>query len=140
MNRARKLIRKAKRRCEERITRRVKEDPKAYYKYATSKMKAKVSVGPLEDENGNIICDDKKMVEILNSYFSLVYTMERLENITDARLMFNGVHMLEEVDLTTRVAESEVKSLTPTPGILKMPILTPGILEKPTPTPYDSDS
>ena len=59
INRARKLIRKAKRRCEERITRRVKEDPKAYYKYASSKMKAKVSVGPLEDENRNIICDDK---------------------------------------------------------------------------------
>ena len=89
MNRARKLIRKAKRKCEERITRRVKEDPKAYYKYANSKMKAKVSVLSLEDENRNIISDDKKMVEILNHYFSSVYTKERLENITDPRIMFN---------------------------------------------------
>ena len=89
-------------RYEERVTKRVKEDPKAYYKYANSKMKAKVNVGPLEDENGNIICDDKKMMEILNSYFSSVYTMERLENITDPRVMFNGEHMLEEVDLTTK--------------------------------------
>ena len=47
-----------------------------------------------------------------------------------------------KVRCLSRVAESEVKSLTPTPtptlGILKMPILTPpltpGILEKPTPT------
>ena len=37
--------------------------------------------------------------------------------------------------------ESEVKSSTPTPDILKMPIPTPppGILEKPTPTPTPTE-
>ena len=44
-----------------------------------------------------------------------------------------------EIVVETRIAESEVKSSTPTPGILKMPIPTQpptlGILEKPTPTP-----
>ena len=36
----------------------------------------------------------QKMVEIRNNYFSSVYTMERLENITDPRVMLNGEHKL----------------------------------------------
>ena len=92
MNRARKLIRKVRRKYEERMTRRV-------------------SVEPLKYENGNIICDDKKMVEILNNYFSSVYTMKRLENITDPRIMFNGEHMLEEVDLTTKGGMNKLHEL-----------------------------
>ena len=51
------------------------------------------------------------MVEIPNSYFSSVYTMERLENITDHRIMFNGEHMLEEVDLTTKGGMNKLQEL-----------------------------
>ena len=58
-----------------------------------------------------IKCDDKKMVEILNSYFSSVYTMERLENITDPRVMFNREHILEKVDLTTKKVMKKLQEL-----------------------------
>ena len=51
------------------------------------------------------------MVEILSNYFSSVYMMERLKNITDPRLMFNGEHMLEEVDLTTKGAMKKLQEL-----------------------------
>ena len=51
------------------------------------------------------------MVEILNNYFSSVYMIERLENITNPRIMFNGEHMLEEVDLTTKGVMNKLQEL-----------------------------
>ena len=45
MNRTRKLIRQAKMKYEEKIVGKVKEDPKAYYRYASSKLKSKENVG-----------------------------------------------------------------------------------------------
>ncbi|KAK3886105.1 hypothetical protein Pcinc_009689 [Petrolisthes cinctipes] len=91
----------------------VKVDPKAYYRYANSKMKARESVGPLEDKNGNIVCDDKRMREILNKYFSIVYTKEDLENIAEPRVLFNGENLLEEMNITNDKVLKKLQELNP---------------------------
>lgn len=50
MNRTRKLIRQAKKKCEGKIAGKGKEGPKACYIYANSKLKSKENVGLPEDE------------------------------------------------------------------------------------------
>ena len=111
MNRTRKLIRQAKKKCEEKIAGKAKEDPKAYYRYANSKLKAKENVGPLEDESGNLVYDDKEMGEILNKYFSTVYTEETLEDIREPREVVTDEHMLKEVELSVGAVTKKIKGL-----------------------------
>ena len=81
MNRTRKLKRQAKKKCEEKIAGKAKENPKAYYRYANSKLKAKENVGPLEDKSGNLVYDDKEMGEILNKYCFIYIYQEILNTI-----------------------------------------------------------
>ena len=54
----------------------IKENPKSFYSYIRSKSKTKDRVGPLSDANGNVISDDGIMSEMLNDYFSSVFTDE----------------------------------------------------------------
>jgi hypothetical protein len=42
-------------------------------------------VGPLRDAHGNIVSEDEKMAEVLNRYFSTVFTREGVTNIPRSR-------------------------------------------------------
>lgn len=78
----------------------MKEDPEAYYRYAERKMMTIESVKPLEDENRDIISEDKRMVDILNEYFLTVYTEESTTNVPKPKMVYNvsSNQMLEEVN------------------------------------------
>ena len=49
---------RAKRLYENKIANNIKTDPKLYYRYARSKMDVKDGIGPLTDEDGNVISDN----------------------------------------------------------------------------------
>jgi len=51
------------------------------FKYVRSKTNAKSFVGPLTDEKGNLISDDKQMGELLNIFFSSVFTNDTTEAV-----------------------------------------------------------
>ena len=55
---ATKTIRNAKRSYEKKLSLHIKDDPKAFYKYARSKTKIKDTVGPMTNDFGNAILDD----------------------------------------------------------------------------------
>lgn len=55
-----------------------------YTKYVKSKTKNKTTVGPLVTQDKKIITDNKEMAEMLNQFFSSVFTKEDLNNVPDA--------------------------------------------------------
>ena len=57
------------------IARESKTNPKGFYKYVNKNLKTKPTIADLED-NGEIITDDSKKADILNQYFSSVFTRE----------------------------------------------------------------
>ena len=71
LNKATKVLRQAKKRFENKIARNIKKDPKAFYGNARGKMSTKESVGPLKDQDGSLITDDKTAANVLNEYFLL---------------------------------------------------------------------
>jgi len=89
-NKARKLVRQAKREFESKIAKNIKKDSKSFFKYFRSKTNAKSFVGPLTDEKGNLISDDKQMGELLNTFFSSVFTIETTEALPAVKQFFNG--------------------------------------------------
>jgi hypothetical protein len=53
-----------------------KGNPKAFYSYMRSKMKTKDRVADLEDNTGQLVCDDKGKAHILNQFFTSVFTKD----------------------------------------------------------------
>jgi len=75
-------IRDAKRDQEFKLAMRIKEDPKSFYAYVRSKTTVKVKVGPLMKE-GKLISDSEGMSEVLNEYFSTVFTVEDMGSMPE---------------------------------------------------------
>jgi len=77
------MIKKAKVNFEMELVKKIKEDPKSFYAYAWSKSRAKVCIGPLLDKLGKLSNDQIILSEILNDYFSSVFTKEDLATMPD---------------------------------------------------------
>ena len=60
-----KLIRQAKRKLEKKIADNIKIDTKHFFKYARSQMRAKETIGPIEDKDGNLIVNDNQKQPLL---------------------------------------------------------------------------
>ena len=54
----------------------IKHYSKSFYAYVRSKQNVRDKVGPLENNSENIISDGFQMAEVLNEYFSSVFTTE----------------------------------------------------------------
>ena len=76
-------MKRAKSDFEKNIARNIKTDNKAFWKYVQSKTKVKGSIEGLENENGDIVTDNREKANVLNDYFSSVFTKENLEEIPE---------------------------------------------------------
>ena len=73
-----KLMKKSK---ENSIAKNIKNDPKNFYQYVASKTVKKEGIYDLIDKDGKLTSDDKEKCDILNSFFSSVFTIEDTSNI-----------------------------------------------------------
>ena len=72
---------KLRRNFEKLIARETKNKPKSFCRYVKSQTKAKEGICPMEKEDGSITNTDFEKAEVLNSFFSSVFTREDLTNI-----------------------------------------------------------
>lgn len=70
----REIIRDSKKSYERKIATDAKKNPKSFLKNVNSKLKTKTGVGSLEKANGTLVYEDVEKVEVLNNYFSSVFT------------------------------------------------------------------
>jgi ribonucleases P/MRP protein subunit RPP40 len=110
------LIRNAKKNHEVKLTDRIKEEPKRFYAYVNAKRKTKDIIGPLRDDNGQMIREDGMMANMLNSYFSEVFTKEdemELEEVENKHTCKEreGSHVLEEILITEEKIEKAIDKL-----------------------------
>ena len=71
----------------------IKEDRKSFFAYVKSKSKSNVNVSSLADSQGELTSNSKAKAEMLNDFFSSVFTKELetdmpvLDNLCDAKLV-----------------------------------------------------
>lgn len=70
-----KLIRSAKRQYEIDIAKACTTNPKHFYNYINKNKQMRSGIGPLKNQVGDITSDDMGMANILNDYFSSVFTV-----------------------------------------------------------------
>ena len=80
-NRVKAEVRKAVRTFEKRIATEAKKNPKAFFNYARSKMKTRTGIRDLEYPDGRMAHTDVEKAELLNAFFSDVFTEEDLTTI-----------------------------------------------------------
>ena len=56
--------------------------------YVRSKTKVKNSVGPLLNDNGELVSNDQKMAEILNKIFAKVFTRDDCDHLPKVKNVF----------------------------------------------------
>ena len=108
-----KEVRRAKRLYENKIANKIKTDPKLYYRYARSKMDVKDGIGPLTDEDGNVISDNKDMAQVLNQYFTTVFTDENMDNIPESRCLCSDENILKDVDVSYEAVLKKLEETDP---------------------------
>ena len=81
LNLATTEIRKSKRTFEKEFAGTIKNYSKSFYAYVRSKQKVRDKVGPLENNRGNIMSAGFQMAEVLNEYFSSVFTTEDVSSL-----------------------------------------------------------
>ena len=79
---AREVI-KCKADFEVKLAANIKTDSKIFYSYANSKQHCRDTIGPLVRSDGNTTKDDHDTCNILNNFFSSVFTREHTDFIPD---------------------------------------------------------
>ncbi|NEQ69831.1 MAG: hypothetical protein F6K21_30935 [Symploca sp. SIO2D2] len=85
-----KLMEQSKKNLEQSVADQVKINPKFFFSYVNSKKTASPSVGPLKNENNEIINNTSEMADILNKFFVSVFTEEDQREIPTPDSIFNN--------------------------------------------------
>ena len=84
-----KIIRAAKKKFERKLAKNFKQNPRQFYSHLNNHTKSRAQVGPLQNEEGEQLSDSQGMCNILNSFFSSVFTNEDCTNIPTPQQMPN---------------------------------------------------
>ena len=118
-------IRKYKRTFEKKLASNIKHYNKSFYAYVRSKQKVRDKVGPLENNSGNIISDGFKMAEVLNEYFSSVFTTEDISSLPVLFTKFEGSKSehLWQLFVTPEMIRTKIKKMkdNKSPGVDGIP-------------------
>ena len=125
LNLATTEIRKSKRTFEKKLVGNIKNDSKNFYAYVRSKQKVRGKVGPLENNRGNILSDGFHMAEVVNEYFSSVFTTEDISSLPVPFTKFEGnkSEHLGQLFVTPEMIAQKIKKMkdNKSPGVDGIP-------------------
>ena len=110
-------VRQAKRKFERKLAKSAKKNPKEFYSYIKSKTSNKESVGPLKDGDSTTT-ENSRIAELLNSFFSSVFTSEDCVNRPTPENLYGGDSPLHNVDITKEKVKKKITGMrvTAAPG------------------------
>ena len=104
-------IRRSKKNYEDSLASDKNKNPRKYYGYINSVTKNKDSIGPLKDEEGNIITDSAQMAEKINNFFCSVFTKEDTTHIPQVENLFLDSDPLSDMVITGKMVSDKIKSM-----------------------------
>ena len=89
------------------LARNIKYNPKAFWRYSGTRLKAKSKLGDLLNSNGKLTCDDTEKANILNSTFTSVFTRENTKYIATVDNVFDGAP-LQDLSISQQMAGNKL--------------------------------
>ena len=124
-------IRKYKIIFEKKLAGYITNESKSFYAYVRSEQKVRDKIGPLENNTGNIISEGFQMAEVLNGYFSSVFTSEDISSLPVPFNTFEGnkSEHLGQLFVTPEIIANKIKKMknNKSPGVDGIP---PKLLEE----------
>jgi ribonucleases P/MRP protein subunit RPP40 len=114
LNKSNSTNRSAKRNYEKKLAGDVKSNNKSFFAYVRSKQRTKDKVGPLKNNVGKVIEEDEETANLLNCYFSSVFTIEDCSNVPEPLKVFKGKmeeEGLTEIKITSELVENKLTFL-----------------------------
>ena len=105
-----KLIRQEKRKYEINVATNAKDDPKKFYKYINNNKHIKSGIGPLLNEDGETITDDKLMTNTFNDYFSSVFTKPNNNRVNTNNLIKSN-HEIPVLKVTEKQVLKKIEKM-----------------------------
>ena len=109
-NKLRSLTRRLRRDFEVKLVRNIKSNPKAFWRYSNTRLKTKCGLEDLTDDSGKTVSDDRGKAQLLNAFFSSVFTHEDLSQIPEPTARFTGTP-IETVTITAEAVRQKLSSL-----------------------------
>ncbi|KAI3378957.1 hypothetical protein SNEBB_001159, partial [Seison nebaliae] len=105
-----RLLRTAKRAEEERIAATCKTSPKEFFRYVKSRKPIKHSIGPLKDSNDTLTTSPQEVANVLNEYFTSVFTTASNEDIPEPQMVHRG-DTLDNIDTDVEEVKKRIGEL-----------------------------
>jgi hypothetical protein len=109
----RNMIRNAKRRFEHDIAKGCgseQTNKKRFFAYIKQKTKSRAGIGPLKDSSGRMVQEDGEMAELLNHFFSSVFTREDVTNVPNPA--DTGCREeIRNINITVRAVKDKIRKL-----------------------------
>ena len=100
--------REAKIEFEKKLANNIKKDSKSFFAYVNNKQKCQDKIGPLINESGDLITDDLDTANLLNKYFSSVFTFDDNSVIPEPKNLFMS-DLLKEGLLNVVISDEKIK-------------------------------
>jgi hypothetical protein len=107
------MIRNAKRKFEREIARGCgseQSNKRRFFSYIKRKTKSRSGIGPLKDERGKVLQDDKEMADLLNRFFSGIFTRENTTNVPEPEPM-TFQQELKDINISVRSVKNKIHKL-----------------------------
>jgi hypothetical protein len=104
-----KKIKRAKRKKERELVNGEDRNGKKFTNYIKSKTKARTGIGPLKKADGTLTTDGREMADILNGFFSSVFTKEDLTNLPTKNRETNK--LLTDIVINERLVVKKIDKL-----------------------------
>ena len=82
-NESARIVKNAKKNYQKDMASKIDSNPKVFWRYINSNRKNKDGIAPLSTDNINFETNNKNKADMLNNFFSSVFTVEDLNNIPD---------------------------------------------------------
>ena len=114
-NQATREVRRAMITFEKKLARNLKTDVNTFWRYVNDGMQVRVPVGDLEREDSTVATSDMEKAEVLNQFFTSVFTIEAKENmpIMEER---HGGNILPELEITIAMEKLTTLKVDKSPG------------------------
>ena len=110
-NRCKRMIKNAKREYEKEVANGSKTNPKKFWRFVQGKLKTKSGISPL-NSNGKTVVSDQDKANVLNSFFSSVFTQENLNSLPDIQENSKSMGIsLSEIIVTPEAVKRKLRVL-----------------------------